>query len=107
MSAPGRGAGEPRLLVKVVRDATLDKAQYSALKHRANSRFVRRFLCQSPAAEGQPGRSLILDTMAPTVRTGRRMTGMLGGLWANLSQGHRRFMIAKDKCWDDIEPLLT
>jgi type III restriction enzyme len=31
---------------------------------------------------------------------------LIGGRWANLSEGRCRFVMVKDRCWEWIEPLL-
>jgi len=73
---------------------------------KADGRFYPDFLCQLPGADGQPGPILAVEYKGadrwPTAEDDR----LIGGLWANLSEGRCRFVMVKDKRWDWIEERL-
>jgi len=74
---------------------------------KADGRFYPDFLCQLPGAEDQPRPVLTVEYREADCWNGAEDDRLIGGLWANLSEGRCRFVIAKDKRWDWIEPLLT
>jgi len=45
-------------------------------------------------------------TFAPKKYQSTAGDRLIGGLWANLSEGRCRFVMVKDKRWEWIEPLL-
>lgn len=74
---------------------------------KADGRFYPDFLCQLPGAKGQPGAILTVEYKGADRWNGAEDDRLIGGLWANLSEGRCRFVMVKDKRWDWIEPLLT
>ena len=73
---------------------------------RADGRFYPDFLCQLPDVEGQPGPILIVEYKGGDRWKEAENDRLLGGLWANLSEGRCRFVMVKDKRWDWIEEKL-
>ncbi|GAB4531685.1 MAG: hypothetical protein Tsb0024_00220 [Ruegeria sp.] len=73
---------------------------------KADGRFYPDFLCQLPAAAGQPGPILAVEYKGADRWNGAEDDRLIGGLWANLSQGRCRFVMVKDKRWDWIEEKL-
>jgi type III restriction enzyme len=73
---------------------------------KADGRFYPDFLCQLPGAAGQPGPILAVEYKGADRWNGAEDDRLIGGLWANLSQGRCRFVMVKDKRWDWIEEKL-
>lgn len=73
---------------------------------KADGRFYPDFLCQLPSSEGQAGAVLAVEYKGSDRWSGAEDDRLIGGLWANLSEGRCRFVMLKDKHWDWIEPLL-
>ncbi|GAB4398993.1 MAG: hypothetical protein OHK0048_11680 [Rhodoferax sp.] len=73
---------------------------------KADGRFYPDFLCQLPGAAGQPGPILAVEYKGADRWNGAEDDRLIGGLWANLSQGRCRFVMVKDKRWDWIEARL-
>ncbi|QSA97219.1 DEAD/DEAH box helicase [Methylococcus sp. EFPC2] len=73
---------------------------------KADGRFYPDFLCQLPGAEGEPGPILAVEYKGADRWNSAEDDRLIGGLWANLSEGRCRFVMVKDKRWDSIEPLL-
>lgn len=73
---------------------------------KADGRFYPDFLCQLPGTADKPGPVLAVEYKGadrwPTAEDDR----LIGGLWANMSEGRCRFIMVKDKRWDQIEELL-
>lgn len=74
---------------------------------KANDRFYPDFLCQLPITKN--GRPVVL---AVEYKGGDRWEQakddrLIGGLWAQLSEGRCRFTMIKDKDFTAIEPLLS
>ncbi|WP_284337657.1 DEAD/DEAH box helicase [Comamonas sp. NoAH] len=73
---------------------------------KADGRFYPDFLCQLPGVEGQPGPILAVEYKGADRWSGAEDDRLIGGLWANLSEGRCRFVMVKDKRWDWIEEVL-
>ncbi len=66
---------------------------------KANGRFYPDFLCQLP-----DGIILAIEYKGADRWTDANDDRLIGGLWAELSEGRCRFVMVKDKHWDWIEP---
>jgi len=73
---------------------------------KADGRFYPDFLCQLPGAEDLPGPVLTVEYKGADRWNGAEDDRLIGGLWANLSEGRCRFVMVKDKRWDWIEETL-
>jgi type III restriction enzyme len=73
---------------------------------KADGRFYPDFLCQLPGTNGKPGTVLAVEYKGADRWTAAEDDRLIGGLWANLSEGRCRFVMVKDKRWDWVEPLL-
>lgn len=67
---------------------------------KADGRFYPDFLCQLPELAGQPGSILAVEYKGSDRWTDAEDDRLIGGLWANLSNGQCRFVMVKDKRWD-------
>ncbi|MCK9365948.1 MAG: DEAD/DEAH box helicase family protein [Metallibacterium scheffleri] len=74
---------------------------------KADGRFYPDFLCQLPGAAGQPGPILAVEYKGADRWAGAEDDRLIGGLWANLSEGHCRFVMLKDKQCDRVEEKLS
>jgi len=70
---------------------------------KAGGRFYPDFLCQLPGAESQPGAILAVEYKGADRWDTAEDDRLIGGLWANLSEGRCRFVMVKDQRWDEIE----
>lgn len=70
---------------------------------KANGRFYPDFLCQLPSVEGQPETTLAVEYKGADRWTDAEDDRLIGGLWANLSDGRCRFVMVKNKQWEWIE----
>ena len=73
---------------------------------KADGRFYPDFLCQLPGTAGQPGPVLAVEYKGADRWNGAEDDRLIGGLWANLSEGRCRFVMVKDKRWDLVEATL-
>jgi type III restriction enzyme len=73
---------------------------------KADGRFYPDFLCQLPGISDQPGAVLAVEYKGADRWAASEDDRLIGGLWANLSEGRCRFVMVKDKRWDWIEPHL-
>lgn len=73
---------------------------------KADGRFYPDFLCQLPDKDGLPGPVLIVEYKGANGWNNAADDRLIGGLWANLSSGHCRFLMVKEKRWQDIEAAL-
>lgn len=73
---------------------------------KADGRFYPDFLCQLPDSAGQPGPILAVEYKGADRWNGAEDDRLIGGLWANLSEGRCRFVMVKDKRWDWVEGAL-
>jgi len=70
---------------------------------KADGRFYPDFLCQLSAVDGRPGPVLCVEYKGADRWLSAEDDRLIGGLWANLSEGRCRFVMIKDKRWDGIE----
>lgn len=73
---------------------------------KADGRFYPDFLCQLPGAGDQQGPVLAVEYKGGDRWESAEDDRLIGGLWANLSEGRCRFVMVKDKRWDWIDPLV-
>jgi type III restriction enzyme len=73
---------------------------------KADGRFYPDFLCQLPGSADQPGPILAVEYKGADRWAGAEDDRLIGGLWANLSEGRCRFVMVKDKRWESIEEKL-
>jgi len=73
---------------------------------KADGRFYPDFLCQLPGAAGDHGPILAVEYKGADRWAGAEDDRLIGGLWANLSEGRCRFVMVKDKRWDWVEEKL-
>lgn len=73
---------------------------------KADGRFYPDFLCQLPGAQGQPGPILAVEYKGADRWSAAEDDRLIGGLWANLSEGRCRFVMVKDRRWEWIEEKL-
>ena len=73
---------------------------------KADGRFYPDFLCQLPDSAGQPGAILAVEYKGADRWSSAEDDRLIGGLWANLSEGRCRFVMVKDKRWEAIEEKL-
>lgn len=74
---------------------------------KADGRFYPDFLCQLPGGREGPGPILAVEYKGANAWTDAADDRLIGGLWANLSQGRCRFVMVKDKQWEQIEVMLS
>lgn len=74
---------------------------------KADGRFYPDFLCQLPDVAGQPGPILAVEYKGADRWNGAENDRLIGGLWANLSEGRCRFVMVTDRRWDWIEAQLN
>lgn len=68
---------------------------------KADGRFYPDFICQLP-----DGAVLIVEYKGANGWLNAEDDRLIGGLWAQLSEGRCRFVMVKDKCWEWIEEYL-
>ena len=73
---------------------------------KADGRFYPDFLCQLPGSADKPGVILAVEYKGTDRWNGAEDDRLIGGLWANLSEGRCRFVMVKDKRWEWIEEKL-
>lgn len=73
---------------------------------KADGRFYPDFLCQLPGKANAPGPILAVEYKGADRWAAAEDDRLIGGLWANLSEGRCRFVMVKDKRWDWIEEKL-
>ena len=78
----------------------------SFILQKEDGRFYPDFLCQLPDVEGGSGPILIVEYKGADRWSNAEDDRLIGGLWANLSEGTCRFVMVKDKCWEGIEEYL-
>ncbi len=74
---------------------------------KADGRFYPDFLCQLPGSTDKPGPVLAVEYKGADRWADAEDDRLIGGLWANLSEGRCRFVMVKDKRWDWIEEKLS
>lgn len=70
---------------------------------KADGRFYPDFLCQLPGDGNEAGPILAVEYKGADRWTHAEDDRLIGGLWANMSEGRCRFVMVKDKQWDRIE----
>lgn len=73
---------------------------------KADGRFYPDFLCQLPGSADKPGSILAIEYKGADRWNEAEDDRLIGGLWANLSEGRCRFVMVKDKRWDWVEEVL-
>jgi len=73
---------------------------------KADGRFYPDFLCLLPDVQGEPGPVLAVEYKGADRWNDAEDDRLIGGLWANLSEGRCRFVMVKDKRWEWIEGVL-
>lgn len=74
---------------------------------KSDGRFYPDFLCRLPGTAEQPGPVLAVEYKGADRWPGAEDDRLIGGLWANLSEGRCRFVMVKEKRWDWIESQLA
>lgn len=74
---------------------------------KADGRFYPDFLCQLPSKDDKRGTVLAVEYKGGDRWTEAKDDRLIGDLWANLSDGRCRFIMVKDKEFDQIGPKLT
>ncbi|WP_275096100.1 DEAD/DEAH box helicase [Sedimenticola hydrogenitrophicus] len=70
---------------------------------KADGRFYPDFLCQLPGTTENPGAVLAVEYKGADRWSAAEDDRLIGGLWANMSEGRCRFVMVKDKRWEWIE----
>jgi type III restriction enzyme len=70
---------------------------------KADGRFYPDFLCQLPGISGSQGPVLAIEYKGADRWASAEDDRLIGGLWANLSEGRCRFVMVTNKQWDRIE----
>ena len=70
---------------------------------KGDGRFYPDFLCQLPGTDDEPGPVLAVEYKGADRWASTEDDRMIGGLWANMSEGRCRFVMVKNKRWDWIE----
>lgn len=78
----------------------------SLFLQKADGRFYPDFLCQLPGMADQPGPVLAVEYKGANGWLNAQDDRLIGGLWANLSEGRCRFVMVTDKRWEGIEEQL-
>ncbi len=73
---------------------------------KADGRFYPDFLCQLPGKDETPGPILAVEYKGADRWLSTEDDRLIGGLWANLSDGRCRFVMIKDRQWDAIDAFL-
>lgn len=68
---------------------------------KADGRFYPDFVCQLPG-----GVVLVVEYKGANAWLGAEDDRLIGGLWANLSEGRCRFVMVTDKRWDAVDEAL-
>jgi type III restriction enzyme len=74
---------------------------------KADGRFYPDFLCQLTGKNNEPGPILAVEYKGADRWAAVEDDRLIGGLWANLSEGRCRFVMVKDKRWESIEKMLS
>lgn len=73
---------------------------------KADGRFYPDFLCQLPGTADKAGPILAVEYKGADRWASAEDDRLIGGLWANLSEGRCCFVMVKDKRWEWIEEKL-
>ncbi|MGK2941801.1 MAG: DEAD/DEAH box helicase [Immundisolibacter sp.] len=79
----------------------------SFFMQKADGRFYPDFVCQLPASNDRAGAVLVVEYKGGNGWTDAQDDRLIGGLWAELSEGRFRFVMVKDKRWEWIEEHLS
>jgi type III restriction enzyme len=74
---------------------------------KADGRFYPDFLCQLPGSAAGPGPILAVEYKGADRWAAAEDDRLIGGLWANLSEGRCRFVMIKDRQWEFVDAKLT
>jgi type III restriction enzyme len=74
---------------------------------KADGRFYPDFLCRLLGSEDQPGAILAVEYKGADRWVAAEDDRLIGGLWAEISEGRCRFVMVKEKRWESIENLLS
>ena len=74
---------------------------------KATGRFYPDFLCQLPEKDGKPGPVVAVEYKGADRWKEAEDDRLIGGLWANLSDGRCRFVMVTNQQFEQIEPLLS
>ena len=73
---------------------------------KADGRFYPDFLCRLPSESDAAGPTLVVEYKGADRWSDAQDDRLIGELWANLSTGHCRFVMVKDRQWDRIDEIL-
>jgi type III restriction enzyme len=73
---------------------------------KADGRFYPDFLCQLPGIDGAAGSVLAVEYKGADRWIAAEDDRLIGGLWADLSEGRCRFVMVKNRRWEVIEACL-
>lgn len=73
---------------------------------KGDGRFYPDFLCQLPGKDDKSGPIIAVEYKGADRWLSAEDDRLIGGLWANLSEGRCRFVMVKDKRWDWVEEYL-
>jgi type III restriction enzyme len=79
------------------------RAGSSFFLQKADGRFYPDFLCQLPGTAEKQGPVLIVEYKGADRWVAAEDDRLIGGLWANMSDGRCRFVMVKEKRWEEIE----
>ena len=74
---------------------------------KATGRFYPDFLCQLPDKDGKPGPVVAVEYKGADRWKEAEDDRLIGGLWANLSDGRCRFIMVTNQQFEQIEPQLA
>ncbi len=74
---------------------------------RGRLKILKASLCQLPSKDDKRGTVLAVEYKGGDRWTEAKDDRLIGDLWANLSDGRCRFIMVKDKEFDQIGPKLT
>ncbi|MDO4776878.1 MAG: DEAD/DEAH box helicase family protein [Cardiobacteriaceae bacterium] len=74
---------------------------------KADGRFYPDFLCQLPDSNGQPGSVLAVEYKGANGWAAAEDDRLIGGLWAELSDGRCRFVMVRERQWHVVEEHLS
>lgn len=74
---------------------------------KADGRFYPDFICQLPATADGPGPVLVVEYKGADRWNAAKDDRDIGQLWAELSDGRARFVMVKERRWEQIEGQFT
>ncbi len=78
----------------------------SLFMQQADGCFYPDLVCQLVDADGKPGAVRVVEYKGADVWTDTQEDRLIGGPWAERSQGRRRFMMVRHKRWERIDAQL-